>query len=542
MTRRHFRTVVLMAVLQCLACAQSGGVISGSVVDSQTGQGLSRSRVTIQGVNSPPDAMQAVETDASGQFTIQGVPNGQYYLEAGRPGYIADAQFAQAQVSLPLTAAHAAKPAPPVLLKLQKQGVISGTLREEHGWPLPYAEVVGIRQVVRQGRRLREVIGVARSDADGEFRLTKLPPGLYYILTRPTAARAGRAYAPSFYPGSADIAGAQALELAAGDQRQIEFRLSSTTGVRVRGRALSASRLTVVSLTSTAEFGANSQNYQWDGDSSTFEVGDVVPGTYRLTITSAASTVQLGASRVITVGRTDIENLTIPLSAQTTIPVAVRVERTQAPSALARRSLGTPSFFLMLDRVLSTDRYTANCQPVSEDHFECAGVLPGETYRLNTGSSQSPFLRTATYDGKDVTTNSFLVSGAGGSLELVFSDRTATLTGALPVPSAIPLHVLALRKRGDEYERAGEAMLMGAGEGIQMRRSASGTPPVPPGHFRVEGLAPGEYLVLAIAAPEAVPYLEPDFLRDHDAYLQSVTILEGQQIDIMLKPPLLLTP
>src|SRR5215471_751049 len=75
---------VFLAIILCAAVhAQSTGSLRGQVSDP-TGAGIPGASVTLTG---PANTVKVASTDATGQYTIVGLPGGQYTIRVGAPGF-----------------------------------------------------------------------------------------------------------------------------------------------------------------------------------------------------------------------------------------------------------------------------------------------------------------------------------------------------------------------------------------------------------------------------------------------------------------------
>jgi outer membrane receptor protein involved in Fe transport len=86
----HLSGVGLMFFFMLLASnvgySQTGS-ISGKVIDNSTGAGLEGAAVSVYNVNDSTSVVSGAETDAGGNFTVSGVPIGQYYVSVNFIGY-----------------------------------------------------------------------------------------------------------------------------------------------------------------------------------------------------------------------------------------------------------------------------------------------------------------------------------------------------------------------------------------------------------------------------------------------------------------------
>ncbi len=78
--------IIVIGAVTTQLKAQETGVISGTVIDKTTGAPIEGADVTINRVKDS-SLVKGAQTDASGKFTFQDVPNGRYYLKANLVGY-----------------------------------------------------------------------------------------------------------------------------------------------------------------------------------------------------------------------------------------------------------------------------------------------------------------------------------------------------------------------------------------------------------------------------------------------------------------------
>src|SRR5204863_8663830 len=101
---------------------------------------------------------------------------------------------------------------------LPRMSVIAGRVTDELGDPIADVTVVALRSMYVEGRR--QLVAASggrpvRTDDEGQYRLSGLPPGTYFVMattqeTWTTAAggrRQGMGYAPTDFPGAVTAAG-----------------------------------------------------------------------------------------------------------------------------------------------------------------------------------------------------------------------------------------------------------------------------------------------------------------------------------------------
>jgi protocatechuate 3,4-dioxygenase beta subunit len=194
---------------------------------------------------------------------------------------------------------------------LQKGAVITGKVLDQKGEPVTDVHVMALRRFTPPGAtavppRLipAPMQGPQQTNDIGEYRVSGLPPGEYFLAASPRNMGFGGPGMPSttghgggtptatttYYPGTADQAGAQAITVAAGAEiSNIVFVLQSAPAYRVSGMVVDENGAPIahamVMLMNDPRSGmmligpgGNAQT----GDDGRFSIGDVTPGTYRL--------------------------------------------------------------------------------------------------------------------------------------------------------------------------------------------------------------------------------------------------------------------
>jgi hypothetical protein len=159
---------------------QRGGVVIGTVVDATTGVGIAGAAVTIRGAS----VALAIETDPLGRYYFVALPAGGYDVVVTRTGY-ADGRYGQM----------AAGGDPQQLrilpgewrvdadVRLWRHAAITGIVIDESGEP-----VIGVRvNAMRRDRTASgtRIVDIATdlTDDRGRFRIGRLVPGEYLVMT-----------------------------------------------------------------------------------------------------------------------------------------------------------------------------------------------------------------------------------------------------------------------------------------------------------------------------------------------------------------------
>jgi hypothetical protein len=230
--------LVALAVAQSPATAQTGR-ISGRVTLSGTGAPVSGARITLfpgrpAGPFGPPP--QAI-TGPDGRFAFDEVTPGTYRFDVQKAG-LAPPDEASRLAPVTVTAGQAIE----VSLRMQRGAAITGKILDSAGEPLTDARVMVLRRMpMPAGGAARGLPPMPRlipaptqggqSNDLGEFRVSGLPPGEYFVAVTPRSAAmfgsAGTSPAraqktarttltTTYYPGTTDQAAAQPIAVAAG--------------------------------------------------------------------------------------------------------------------------------------------------------------------------------------------------------------------------------------------------------------------------------------------------------------------------------------
>lgn len=263
----------------------------------------------------PPQAI----TDQDGRFVFDALAPGEYRLNAQKIGFAPLLGPGSRPGTIQVAAGQTVDG---VNVQLQKGGVIAGKVLDPSGEPLADARVTAMRRINLPGMAAAPrftpapMQGSQQTNDLGEFRLSGLPPGEYYVAAMPqramgfggaatTSASTGNArtaITTTYYPGTTDQAAAQAVVVAAGAEvGNIVFTMQSAPAFRVSGVVVDEEGKPVaramVMLMGDPRAGmfmgpVGSAQSQDDGR---FAIGDVPSGSYRLTASVPMSVTSAGA-------------------------------------------------------------------------------------------------------------------------------------------------------------------------------------------------------------------------------------------------------
>ncbi|HEX6896073.1 MAG TPA: carboxypeptidase-like regulatory domain-containing protein, partial [Bryobacteraceae bacterium] len=246
MTLNKLPLVFFAATFVPLAVAQSlgQGVVSGTVVDAESGDPIRKAIVTLT-LQSAPRRWATARTDGSGHFQFDGLPPGKYELRAakgseGSANYGAN-HFHELGDLLSLADGEIRA----VTLRFLRAGFISGHVYDSDGDPVTGAAVNLMRKGWNLGAPILMNYRGATTDDHGEYRIPNIDPGQYYLHATPELNR--QMPDPSFqrksilvdeyYGGERDSRNATALHVSGGEQLAgLDFRLPSEPVAQVHGR------------------------------------------------------------------------------------------------------------------------------------------------------------------------------------------------------------------------------------------------------------------------------------------------------------------
>ena len=265
---RYSRNAVLLTTLMLLltlpAWSQTDDspktyTVTGAVMNSVTGKAIPRVLVQLEfsiRVTEPEghlslSASRTLLTGLDGSFSFDNVPSGRAEIRLTKPGYFhSSALYGRYAAYMAMNAPFPIEVGPEtgkVVLKLTPTATITGTVQGNDDEPIEGVQINVLALRVNEGRRELQSEGRnATTDEDGNFRITGLVPGQYYVRANASWAsrvilgaqsdNGGEAYPASVYfPASTDIAGAERLELTGGQHKEVHFVLKTVPSFRIAG-------------------------------------------------------------------------------------------------------------------------------------------------------------------------------------------------------------------------------------------------------------------------------------------------------------------
>lgn len=516
---------------------QKPGRVEGRVIHAKTGEPVRKANVTLNTPGPRGGSPRSITTNPDGSFAFEAVDPGSYQLSAERTGFLTQRYMAPGRTSGSSTVTVASGQIVTGLeIKLTPHGVLAGKVLDADGEPIQGVQLTVLRVTSLGGKRRASPSGGATSNDLGEFRIYTLPAGRYYLMAwrsrrmGPDESRRGGGqredYVPTYFPGATDATGATLLELAPGQELNgLILQLRRMPVFSVRGRLVnlpagiraSAMRVflspgdrdAVLMQTGLPSAGP----VRADGS---FQIAGVQPGNYTLTASRMDRHPITVGKLLLTVGTSDIDELTFPLSEPATVVGSVRMENgepvTGASSARVYLNGNGSMFGGYAETSLKPDG-TFRMENVSRDTFQVSvSGLPGDAW-----------VRSVKMGNQEIAGGSLDLANSGSlvPLEIVLSNKVGTVEGSAKLQDK-PAGGRQVTLVPDPFP-IGQANLI---------RTASTSDD---GSFLLRGIPPGEYRIYAWDEITRDLYSDPEFLKKFENASSRLSVKENSTGRVDLK-------
>jgi len=506
--------------------------VEGQVVNAQTGDPVKKARVRLYSNDGRNNNNYSATADAGGHYSIQEIAPGSYNLFADRNGFI-QAQYGARSTNrapTPLTL-NPGQRVRDVNFRLIPHGVITGRVLDEDGEPVEHVQVMATRSM--RGRRQMGPAGYGQTDDLGEYRIFGLEPGRYYLSAtyrrqnmmaedRTPGAAADENYAPTYYPGTSDPAGAVALDVAAAAQlRGMDLTLVKKRTMRIRGKVinpLGERQTTMITLLPREKVAmsfypaATTQVRNADG---TFELRGVVPGAYVLIAQCANDDKFYMVQQHVDVGNNNVDNLSLMLAAGLELKGTVRVD------GPGDTPLGNVQVSLASQEMMRKGMQGAK---VGDDGSFTLSNVPATLYTVYVnGIPETFYIKSIHMGDADALEAGLDLSGGGAdALDIVLSPNGGQVDGTVTDSNqqAASQATVVLAPEGRRREQA--SLFKVANTDTQ-------------GHFTIKGIAPGDYKLFAWDQIDDGDYQDPEFLKSYENQGEAVAIRESAHENVQLK-------
>jgi carboxypeptidase family protein len=509
--------------------------IRGHVFAGDTSQPLRKAQVRAIQIDVAPGPNatrenRLVTTDSDGKYELKDLPAGRYNLSASKGGYvqIAWGQQQPNEPGKPLEILNG-QTVERVDFTLSRGAVITGRIVDEFGDPLSNIQVAAVRSQVVNGQRRMMPVGRSFSTDDlGEFRMYSVQPGQYYIQATwrrmgPTVEANGPApigYPVTFFPGTTDLSNAQRFTVAAGQTiADLAMALSPMKTATISGTIVDANgRLFSTMLMVAQAMPGGTTNFanmiRPDG---TFSF-TLSPGDYTLRTMPIPGRKDVGSVN-LTVGTEDIKDVRIVVSPPSTISGRVIVDPAQAQFL-------PPSLMLFATPVVPVPMPGAQPSRVADDFsFELTAMV-GRTRIFSPNLPPTWVIRSVRVNSVDVIDDGIDVQPNENisGVEVELTNKLTSVSGLVTTSGGDAVKNYTVVFFPSDAKRWGP--------GSRYLRVAR---PDQDGRFKISGLPPAEYDVIAVERLDQGQNTDPEFLERVRPRASSFTLMEGETKTIDLK-------
>ncbi len=546
------------------------GRIRGRVLASDGAGPIRRAQVRISG---PDVAPKAALTDAEGRFEFRELPAGRFTLQATKSGFV-NVQYGQTrpfESGKPIELADK-QSLDNADISMPRGSVIAGRIVDEFGDAIPDVSVTAMRQTWQNGRRrlVPSPGRVAQTNDLGQFRIYGLPPGEYYVSgtlrgandlmemelmvvtgastnAGPTASAPKSGYAPTYYPGTPNVAEAQRITLAAGQESPsadfalVAVRLAKVSGIVIGsdGKPLEGSQVSAVPA--NRDFGGllgqSSARTAKDGS---FTLNSVPPGDYTLQARSVQVITSTQGDNVMVFRATSIGGGGDSESGSTPLAVAGEdVSGILLTTSKGGNATGTVVFDGPRPQSLGSIRITSMAadsdgpmpgfgaaNTKDDGSFELKGLTGLRLIRLGN-APPGWTLKSVKLNGTDITDagTEFKTGETTSGLEVELTNKATAVNGSVTASDGKVLkdYTVVIFSETPEHWR------------LPMTRWVTGTRPDQDGRFKVQNLPAGVYLAVAVDYVPQGEWGDPELLDRLKSKAKRFTLGDGATETLDLK-------
>ena len=513
--------------------------MQGKVVDAKSGQPIRKVNLQVFGGTGQSYGRHEATTGADGTFTIEDLTPGRYTVTLQRAGF-AQTATNRGQATFTLAPGQSLTG---VVFRMQAAGVISGKIVDADGDAMAGVSVSAMIAGMQFALAQRFAPGGAGATNDlGEFRIADLRPGKYVVTAQPSPGtpvgqvqKQGKAkehvvYATTYFPGTLDKSQAVEVEVRSGEEAAANFGVLTSRVYRVSGS------VTGVPSGGLAQFFLNSkngpvgmENAEQLKEGNEFEYQNIPSGTYWPMMIVMKGDLAGGRPEVqmlhlrpqIEVDKADVEGVQLHVEPGGEVHGKFRMDTGEKFDWTKLNAHLLPVMENEADMMggeaigMVAAQASGHSMVGADGTFEMKNV-PGGNYQLllsaRANDLRDYYTKSVLQGGKDVADSGFAVNG-DVALDVVVSAKGATIEGNVVdskgAPAAYSMVAVAPssgeRARPDSYQQASTDER---------------------GHFVVQGMNPGSYVVLAFEEMQGSPR-QADFLKKYAGKGEKVEVEEG---------------
>ncbi len=534
----------------------TSGSVEGMILRAGSTDPISDVSVTLT-VSTLANPTASVLSDAKGHFLFKDVPPGKYAVVAQRAGYFRNGTGAgplnQASIQAVLAPGGLVTD---LRIYLVGTGVISGTVFDSKGSPAANVKVEAVEKTAINGKPTLVNFGSGntsvstQTDDRGEYRLSSILPGDYYVRTEGVSAPNGRPAGPRgsnsslgqfpdwlYFPSTRDSSAATTVHVRQnGEMGNINFSLPvPTTRYTISGSLHDVSAQTAQSqllfyVVDRSPIAATNEApravpVMFDPNAGKFSISGISQGQYQVfAVAQRAPNIYDTGTAAVDVNSRDVNNIDIVIRKGTDIRGRLRVNGGPPKGRAGNTMIGLSSMSglpasalrvggsnagAMVDR--ETGEFTLLNVPAGAYRFRTVTALPTDTY-----------IADVQFGNKSVYGSEFVIeSNATDTLLVDYQTPGETFRGLVtdsenhPAPGAVVVLVPALSDR------------------LKERRYVSALTDRE-GRFVLTSIAPGEYKLFAWDFVTTYAWQNSDFISKYESFGRDVKIGNAANFELTL--------
>ncbi|MCU1386173.1 MAG: hypothetical protein JWL71_4870 [Acidobacteria bacterium] len=471
-------------------------------------------------------------TDAEGRYEFKEVRAGRYTVSAAKGSYVGLSYGQQRPLDAPKPLQILDNQTVERLdLSLPRGSIITGRIVDEFGEPMSDVQMSVQRyQFVQGQRRLVPAGRQASTDDMGEFRLFGVAPGQYYLSatwrsTNLMNADDKTAYAPMYFPGTDNPAQAQRITLAVGQELgDVVMALKPMRATRISGTATTSDGRPLmgsIMVMAAGGFGFNMAGGGGIRPDGGFMVSGIAPGEYTLRAQAfgPAGPGETATVKITATGEdiTDLKLIGVPPSiASGRIIADPAAAAVLPPGLMITASPADPGVLQM------------NMTPArmaDDGSFELKS--PPGRMRINLVMQPGTWtIRAIRLNGTDVTDTGvdFKPNEDVSGLEVELTNKLTTVSGLVTNARGEAVKdywAIAFAQDREKWKVVNRYQGMGR--------------PDQDGRFKISGLPPSDYFIVALDKLDPGQQGDPEFLDAIRTKATAITIREGETRTVDLK-------
>ncbi len=487
---------------------ESSCSVEGRVVSAVDGSPLKSAKVTLVPEHDGRRAnLHAVTSDRDGRFVLKDITPGRYHFSAIHTGFVTQSYQAKGADDGAVLSLRPGERVIDVLFRMMVSGVVTGRVTNEDGEPMIGAQVFALQRPSEEeledegasaSRKWRlQAVASARTDDRGQYRLFGLTPGEYYLKATDSSEPdpntlvneaswirdlIGNEYAPTYYPGVAQVSQAQVVSVKAGDEVQADVFMQRTKTVDIAGHVIGrdgpASGAWVSLKLAGDDYGLDRQTTS--DEKGRFELKGIPPGSYVISVYQREEGNDVYESRGqqrVEVSGANIDSIVISVGGGTSFQGRVTLDGASSPKL--------DRIGIVLSNVDDDEQSRGSARVKKDGTFQIKSVSDGSYAVTVWGLESNWFVKSVRIGGDDILEKGLQLEkgSAGRTIEVVISSASAQLDGSVSDDNTAVAgaHVRVVPDPETPYNS------------FRVRSLRTDQT----GHFSFVGLAPGTYRVLA---------------------------------------------